>query len=271
MLVPRHRDPPLVAVEALGRDDLGAGRGDVGLLAAVARRPLAAGDVDPPALAVEVRDGDDAGPAGERADGRAVDERLLREERRERPRLAVADAAERARVVALDPAVEAPVAHLVADQAHQPLAGRRAHDPGLAELGAQVDRDQVGAVGGVVEVVVDAQERCRPAAGGSRCTRRGARPRSTRPPGGFTCTEKRSCGPYQISSSFSETSHDPVADDDPLDVVHELARRRSGRRSGRGRRSSRCRPRSRPAPGRRSRPRRRRSGPAARATRRSSG
>ena len=50
--------------EAVGGDDVGAGRGDLRLAALVARRTLAARDVDPLARVVEVGDGDDAVPAG---------------------------------------------------------------------------------------------------------------------------------------------------------------------------------------------------------------
>src|SRR6185436_4801153 len=105
-------------------DDPGARRGDVGLLAPVARRPLARGDRDPAPRLVEVGDGDDALPARQRRDRRIVDRRALGEERGEAPRLARPDAPELARVVALDPGVERAVADLAADQVDQPLAGR---------------------------------------------------------------------------------------------------------------------------------------------------
>ena len=52
------------------------------------------------------------------------------------------------RIVALYPAVEPAVADLVADQAHSPDAGLHAHDAIGAEIGREVDRDVVAAVGG---------------------------------------------------------------------------------------------------------------------------
>ena len=225
MLVPVIADPALLGVERLRGDDLGSRRRDVRLLALVARRSLAARDVDPAVRLVQVRDGHDARAAGERADRRRVDERPLGEERWERPGVALPDPADAPRVVPLDPAVEAAVAHLVADQPDQPLPGHDAHDGGLPQLRAQVDGDQVRAVRRVVELVVDAEE--------------ASRPRSRRfsmNSYGFT-----DLGPVAVRRLHLHREavlgavpdlelvlgevDDPVADDVPLDVVHELARR----------------------------------------------
>ena len=160
---------------------------------------------------VEVRDGDDPRAAGERADRRVVDDRALGEERRERPRLALADPADAARVVALDPARgsgrRAP-RRPISRTSHCPA--RDADDCGLAQQRAQVDGDVVRAVGRVVELVVDAEEAAVRELAVLDELARLDRPPSTRRPGGLTCTAKRSCAPYQISSSFSERSTMPL-------------------------------------------------------------
>ena len=160
---------------------------------------------------VDVGHREDPLRAGERADHAVVGVGAGREERRVAPAAPVRTG-DAARVVALDPGVVAAVAHDGAGEAHPPLARRDRADlaPAAvvdrAEERGQHDRDPVRAVGRVVGLAVDAQhgpvvehlvaDRARPARIGPIHA----------PPGGRTSTSKRSCGPYQISISFSETS-----------------------------------------------------------------
>jgi hypothetical protein len=75
-----------------------------------------------------VADGDDAIPAGERVDRRAVDVAARREIGREAPRLHIADTPQRASVVTLDPGMEAAVSYFDAMQPYHPEARFDADD-----------------------------------------------------------------------------------------------------------------------------------------------
>ena len=124
MLVPVIRLPPLGPGEPLGGDDVGAGRSDVGFLAAVSRRALAAADVDsrvgPSRFATAtIR----APQASELIVEWSTYDRSEKNEGNHQA-LLIADPADAPRIVALDPAVVPAVANLLAVQPHQPLPGR---------------------------------------------------------------------------------------------------------------------------------------------------
>src|SRR5690606_16434818 len=123
-----HRDPFVLGVEAVRSDDVRPGGGDVRLRPAVARRTLAARDVDRASSLVEVGDAEDALAAAERAHRRVVDVRAGGEEGRESPHLPLPEGTEASRIVPLDPPVEAAVPDLAAVDAHDPGPRRDADD-----------------------------------------------------------------------------------------------------------------------------------------------
>ncbi len=79
----------------------------------------------------------------------------LGEERGEAEDPAAANRIELPRIVPFDPGVEAAIADLVADEPDLPHAAVDAAEVIRLEVGRQIDRDVVGTVGRVIELVVD--------------------------------------------------------------------------------------------------------------------
>src|SRR5687768_2147596 len=96
--------------------------------------------------------------AAERTHRGAVHHRAFGEERWKRPDLLRTQLPGWTWIVPFDPAVEAAVAYLASVHTDGPGAGGHADDRIGAQVRAQVHADVVGAVGRVIELVVDADE-----------------------------------------------------------------------------------------------------------------
>src|SRR5262249_9109778 len=154
-----HGDPQIVgAGKSFRGDHIRAWRRNVRLETSIARGALAAADVDEAANFVEIGDGDDAITAGKGAHRGAVDIRLVGEKGRKAPQRVGSQWSDLLRVVTFDPGMEAAVAPFLAADTNEPGSRTDADDGRRGQLRAQIDRDRVRAVGGVVELIVNADE-----------------------------------------------------------------------------------------------------------------
>jgi hypothetical protein len=107
---------------------------------------------------IQIRDRDDSLTAGQRANGGVINVGARGEIRGKSPCLSLSHRADRTRIIALDPAVIAPVAHIQPRQAHRPGSRRDTGNRGLHE-GRKIDADIIGAVGRMIEFIVNTENR----------------------------------------------------------------------------------------------------------------